>query len=183
MNRVMLVAGPSGSGKSVVARVLARAGFQVFELSRGIQQLLPTTPLSFEGRLSHLSKIYAASSGRVLIDLLLRELRAAFRTHPVAIVGVRQVPEIEVIRAELFPPSIIAVYAPAAIRFGRVGGRARPDAPASFDQFLKLTFWEYSLGLARIMYEADVLLENSASEDDFDRTCTDLLAKGFPPAL
>ena len=67
MNSVIVVAGPSGSGKSVVARILARTNinFEIFELSRGIPQLLPSSPLSFEGRLSHLSKVYSDSSGRV----------------------------------------------------------------------------------------------------------------------
>jgi len=115
--------------------------------------------------------------------MLLPDLKNAFRQHSIAIIGARQVPEIEIIRQELAEPRIIGVHAPVAARFARVGGRRRPDAPSTFEDFLRLTFWEYGLGLAEIMFRADEIIDNSKSEEEFRATCRELLARNLSSPL
>src|SRR5262249_55780639 len=137
--------------------------------------------LTFHARLAHLSKVYKETAGRALIDMLLPDLKSAFSQSSVAIIGARQVPEIDVIGRELSEPRIIGIHAPVTIRFARAGQRRRPDAGATYKDFLRLTFWKYSLGLADLMFRAERILDNSGSEEQFRAVCDELAAKNAPP--
>lgn len=179
--RVIVVVGPSCSGKGVVARRLSALGYRSFELSAGLRSHVPTG-LGFEERLAHLSALYRRTRGRVLIDELLPSLREVPRDVPVAIIGARQIPELDELSSHYGEATVIGVYSPTELRFQRAQRRARVDGPATFPDFLRLTFWEYSIGLADLMYRARHLLFNTGAEEDLAAAVDNLLPEQPPPA-
>jgi dephospho-CoA kinase len=160
----LIVAGPSCSGKGVAARYLSRVGYTILELGAPLVKLVPPD-LSHDERLTYLSKLYQDTAGHALIDHALPALRGLSPDSPLAVIGVRQLPEVHEIK-RLFPRiKTVGIYAPTDLRFSRAQARGRHDRPLSFHQFLHLTFWEYALGLATVLRDVDFMLENRTTED------------------
>jgi dephospho-CoA kinase len=176
---LVVVVGPSCSGKSTISRALQRAGYSAFELSAPLSRLVPRG-LALDERLRTLTALYQRTQGRVLIEDLLPTLQVAARSTPVAVIGARQLPEIDVLSAEMSRPVVIAVYADDATRYQRSQARQRPDGPHTFEQFIHLTYWEYSIGLAAIMRDATSTIHNTSTEQHFELLAEQLVREQLP---
>jgi len=177
---IIVVAGASSSGKGLVADLLRVHGFTAFELSEPLPRLVPPG-IPFQERLDRLSKLYDETGGTILIRALLEKINAHQENAKLAIIGARQQAEVDEITKTLGKPIVIGVYATLDTRFKRSIERARPDGPLTRTDFLTLTFWEYSLGLARILCRADYLLENSGERIEFELSLKKILLNITPP--
>jgi dephospho-CoA kinase len=92
-------------------------------------------------------------------DILATELSSPTDGQRVVVSGFRTVQEVEAIR-RAFPCVVIGVESSLEVRLTRLTERGRNDHSGSQEAFIRLNGWEYSLGLGRLIYEADHILLN-----------------------
>lgn len=103
------------------------------------------------------------TAGWVIDTLRQWKDESSLHAGPVVITGCRFIEEITLLKARL-AAKVIALYTPLGIRYDWAVARQRIDVAYSMEEFLRHSFWEYSLGLARIFFEADHLVQNNGSE-------------------
>jgi adenylate kinase family enzyme len=166
-NAYWIIVGPTCSGKSICGRFLQHRGFKWLEASTPMVARVPLDqPLN--DRLSAVEAFFTKEgkdfTARWVIDTLRQSTdESSLHVGPVVITGCRFVEEVTLLRREL-AANVIALYTPLGIRYDWAVERHRVDVASSMEDFLRHSFWEYSLGLARIFFEADHLIQNNESE-------------------
>ena len=163
---VLILIGPSGSGKSTCADYLVEQHkFQKFEASRRMTAVVPLGLPQAE-RLkaieSFLTKNGRDYLGKCIVEDIQAHRGVANPLQRIVISGFRTEEEVDAVR-HLFPCLVVGIEASFEVRLSRLASRQRSDYSGSPGAFIRLSAWEYSLGLGRLIYHADRLLVNDRS--------------------
>jgi dephospho-CoA kinase len=161
----VFIVGPTCSGKSEAGSHLARQGFTWIEPSKCLKDKVPLDIPVLE-RLQMVERVFEQAGKDCVAKWLLSEIVGGDKQSPFVITGCRQKIEVECLRPQL-ATLVIAVHSEDAIRFQRCSNRARPDLAIDYETFIRATAWEYSIGLAELILEADDLIVNNGSMLDF----------------
>ncbi|MBS1263878.1 MAG: hypothetical protein MAG715_01071 [Methanonatronarchaeales archaeon] len=158
---VIGLVGRQGSGKSTVARVLRKKGFDVVSMGDVVRAEAESRGVELsEKNLGEISdELRDEHGGGVVAELLLE----AGVSGDVAIDGVRSDAEVEVFREALDGFFLVAVTASRETRFERVSGRGRSDDPKSWERFVEKERREDAWGLQEAGEMADLVIENEGS--------------------
>jgi len=167
------VVGPTCSGKTEAGRHLAGIGFTWLEPSEYIKQQIPLN-LPILERLQAVDDYFQRVGKDYVARKLLSHCLSPDVVPPLVITGCRQSIEIALVR-ESFKTIVIALQTDDTVRFSRSANRARPDVTLSFDTFLRATAWEYALGLAEIILQADHIVINNGATCDLHTQLQNIL--------
>lgn len=163
----IFVVGPTCTGKSEAGRCLNSAGFRWIEPSKFLVEHVPLD-LPLMDRLRTIDEFFRSNGPDYVAKRMLTEALAG-PSQPLVITGCRQLVERDIL-AGRFRSVVIALHSSTRIRYERTMLRARRDLAPDYATFVRASAWEYSLGLGRLVYEADTIIEN-------DRTLPDLHAE------
>lgn len=159
----IFVVGATCSGKSEIGRFLSTSGYMWIEPSKYVKEHIPID-IPLIDRLRAVDKFFQKEGADYVAKRLIAEvLDAPFR--PLVVTGCRQLVERDVL-AEKFRTAVIALHSSTRTRFERATSRARKDVAPDFATFVQASAWEYSLGLGRLIWEADAILENEGSLEE-----------------
>jgi hypothetical protein len=91
-----------------------------------------------------------------------------------AITGCRKTEEVRLLRTA-FATRVVALICSFERRFMFATERSRSDAPVQRAAFAQLSGWEYSLGLGRLIYEADDFAFNDSDPDALANTVSQIV--------
>ncbi len=175
-HRLIGVTGPNGAGKGEVVEFLKTRGYGAFSLSDEIRDKLRE-----EGKPA--SRDFMIEKGNEMRrrfgpDILARLVAAKVRDKAV-IDSIRNVSEVEYFRS-LGGFILIAVDAPAAIRFERVRSRGRDESVQTLEQFVRKENLEKSEDnaaqqLDKVMDMADITLNNDGRLEELHRKLEEIL--------
>ncbi len=168
MARIYVLTGMPGAGKEEFVRVALERGYQVVRMGDVVRQ-------------------EATARGLVMSDQEIGGFASAERReHGPGIWAVRCVPmigdrdtvidgsrspyELEVFRKELGRKMrLVAIHASPSERYVRLMRRDRHDAPRSEEEFRQRDERELSWGLGDLIAQADLMIENEGTLDEFHR--------------
>lgn len=168
MARIYVLTGMPGAGKEEFVRVALERGYQVVRMGDVVRQ-------------------EAAARGLVMSDQEIGGFASAERReHGPRIWAVRCVPmigdrdtvidgsrspyELEVFRKELGRKMrLVAIHASPSERYVRLMRRDRHDAPRSEEDFRQRDERELGWGLGDLIAQADLMIENEGTLDEFHR--------------
>ena len=174
MARIYVLTGMPGAGKEEFVRVALERGYQVVRMGDVVRQ-------------------EAAARGLVMSDQEIGGFASAERReHGPGIWAVRCVPmigdrdtvidgsrspyELEVFRKELGRKMrLVAIHASPSERYVRLMRRDRHDAPRSEEEFRQRDERELSWGLGDLIAQADLMIENEGTLDEFHRNVAEEL--------
>lgn len=175
-HRLIGLTGPNGAGKGEAAEFLKAQGYAYFSLSDEIRDKLRE-----EGKTA--SRDNMIEKGNALRkqfgpDILARLIMAKVRGKAV-IDSIRNMSEVDYLRGR-GDFVLIAVDAPAEIRFERVKARGRNESAQTLDQFVRKEAEEKgddakAQQLDKVMAMADIHLVNDGSLEDLHRKLEELL--------
>ena len=177
---VVGVTGLPCTGKTEFADTAAEMGFKVIEMGdfvRAHARLLglEATPNNI-GMLA--DKLREDGGADVVAKMVLpRVLESIKNGNPVVVVGIRSVDEVEVFRREFGKSFVlIGVDAPRRVRFERACQRRRGDDPLTWEEFEEKDMHESTLGTLQAVRNADHMLVNDKSLEEFKSKVRGVLA-------
>jgi dephospho-CoA kinase len=154
----VFIVGPTCSGKSEAGSHLSRKGFTWVEPSEFLKSKVPLDIPVLE-RLQMVERFFEDAGRDYVAKRLLSDIIDGDKQPPFVITGCRQTIEVECLQTRL-ATLVIAVHSEDAVRFERSSSRARPDLAMNYETFIRATAWEYSIGLAKMIFEADDIIVN-----------------------
>ena len=167
--RVLVLCGPPGSGKGVVARVASERGMSILSLgdvvraemaSRG----LPETPENVG--LTALS-MREEHGEEIVVERLLPSLMSALEGSDVLIDGMRQPEEMEHLRKHVEDVTIVATSASASARMEWLEERGRGE-DGGVDEFTEREEREWGWGLEVLIEQAHAIVLNDGSLEELE---------------
>ncbi len=184
---ILAVVGLPGSGKSIVAEMLKKKGFEVIELGDIWRELLKKNniPRSDPVAAREFTRKLREKYGKdVYARYALRKIRK--RRAEIAIMGVRSTYEMYYFRRHIKHIRIVALLAPMSVRFRRLKRRGKPEDPKTLKGFRwleqreKRGFMkaksEEKHGVMHVIREADFVIANTASIEKLKENITDVIA-------
>ncbi|MDE1850692.1 MAG: AAA family ATPase [Candidatus Micrarchaeota archaeon] len=135
---IIVVTGLPGSGKGVVAKILKRKGFRIVEMGDQVREKMAEDGIAPGGdRIRRYSVVMRKKYGKDIVARMAVEKVAKYvkSKKNIAIVGVRDVPEMKYLKKTLKKLYIVGIVAPVEVRFGRLRDRGRTDDPRSLRKF------------------------------------------------
>ena len=179
--RVLVLCGPPGSGKSVVARVASERGMSILSLgdivraemtSRG----LPETPENVG--LTALS-MREEHGEEVVVERLIPSLTSALEKSDVLIDGMRQPEEMEHLRQHVEDVTVVAMSASTGLRMEWLEERGRGE-DGGVPEFAEREEREWGWGLEMLIEQADAIVLNDGSLEELESRSEMILeALGF----
>ena len=163
----LFIVGPTCCGKTEAGSHLAQQGFTWIEPSQFLKDRVPLD-VPILARLKMVDNFLESTGRDFVAKSLFSEVLRCKNRAPLVITGCRQMVEVDSFR-ERFQTVVVVLYSDDNTRFERCIRRGRTDTALNFETFLRATAWEYSLGLARLMFEADQILLNNGSIFDLRR--------------
>jgi len=179
--RVLVLCGPPGSGKGVVARVASERGVRILSLgdivraemtSRG----LPETPENVG--LTALS-MREEHGEEIVVERLIPDLTIALEESDVLIDGMRQPEEMEHLKRHFEDVTVVAMSASPDLRMEWLGERGRGE-DGGVTEFAEREQREWGWGLEMLIEQAHATIHNDGSLEELEsRTEMILEALGF----
>ena len=178
--QLVLIFGPSCSGKSECGKFLESLGFKWIEASDAMAKKMPFS-MHWQTRIARIEEYFkqqGTDSNAVWALTILKELTANknFDSKLICITGFRLIEERERLLKEHANITTIAIHSSLDQRFSRMTERNRADATSSINDFARLSSWEHSLGLARLMYESCHTVINDSSIPVLQNRLIEILA-------
>lgn len=177
--KVWVICGPTCSGKSECGRYLSSKGADWHEASVAMRADVPLELPPWE-RFRRIEALFASKGRDYVARYLIEHALARYccqpcdRHLPIVVTGFRTVEEVACLRQQ-FHMRVIAVHAPIEMRYRWSTERTRADGLGSMEDFVRATAWEYGLGLARLIYEADSIVINSSSLDALQQAISEVI--------
>jgi len=179
--RVIVLCGPPGSGKGVVAECATARGLAVLSLGDVVrtemaERGLPETPEN----VGQTALAMREEHGEVIVvDRLMPRLAEAMESSDVLIDGMRQPEELERLREHIGDVTIVALSAPAQTRAEWLAERGRGEDGGG-EEFSVREEREWGWGLEHLMSQADAIILNEGSVEELgQRTDMILETLGF----
>jgi dephospho-CoA kinase len=172
---VIVIAGMPGSGKEELLSV-ARAMDMPF-LRMG--DLVREAHSSAAGADARMSVGEYASAERERHGRHIWAERAIRRMHGdiFLVDGCRSMDEVAAYRGLGAEVTVVGIHAPPRARYERLVRRARSDAPADTGEFDARDRRELSWGLGDVLALSDIMIDNSASLEEFRRRAGEVLGR------
>ena len=170
----VLIVGSTCTGKSEAGHHLSRRGFRWIEPSRFLVEHVPLG-LPLMDRLRAIDEFFRNQGPDYIANRMLAEALAV-PSQSVVITGCRQPVERDILIGR-FRTTVVALHSCTRTRYERTKLRARKDIAPDYATFIRASAWEYSLGLGRLVYEADSILENEGSLTEFHADLAHLAAQ------
>ncbi|MDE1825136.1 MAG: AAA family ATPase [Candidatus Micrarchaeota archaeon] len=186
---IICVTGLPGSGKSTVAKLLRKRGFQQVEMRDAVigrmkQKGMKITPDTVKKYAISVRKKYGKN---IVAKYTMQNIVKMHRSKGIAIIGIRSIQEMEFFRKR-FEGSIymVAVVAPVKLRYERLVERGWPNDPHSFAKFEEREKQEMigyakngkkSEGVIGLIDTADYLVCNTETFMKLSKDMNRLLAK------
>ena len=164
--RVIVIAGPPGSGKGKVVEILETKGWRVISLGDVVREEVESRGMELNAKTmgfvaQDLRNEYGPSA---IMERILPQVDEYNQSSHVVIDGVRQIEEMERLQSSHPRMLVIAIDADIEIRKTRVIERSRPDNEG-FDQ---REAREWGWGLELVMELADIKIKNNGTSDEFE---------------
>jgi dephospho-CoA kinase len=178
--KILVLVGTSGAGKTECAQQLEEQGFYYREASKYTKAVTRTVTspdgprevpfvrqdLPMREHCATREDLYREVGNDYAARKFVEELRRE-RPQPnyAVLSGVRKSEDVDYLRQQGYHVEVVALFrdSTAAFIYGRVRAiqEGREDHPESLEEFIQLNAWELSIGLGRLIYEADHVLVNS----------------------
>ena len=159
----VLVVGATCSGKSEAGRFLSHRGFRWIEPSKYLVQHVPLGMPVLE-RLNAVDRFFRDHGADYVAKKMLAEILQD-PSFPVVVTGCRQPIERDILNGP-FHTVVVGLHSSTRTRYERSKRRTRGDAAIDFPSFVRASAWEYALGLGRLIFESDEVIENEVSLTD-----------------
>ncbi len=179
---IWAICGPTCSGKSECGRYLGALGAEWHEASEVVRVEVPLDLLPWE-RFRRTELLFSERGKDYVARHLVEHVLSVGGEQPpgssrrVVITGFRAVEEVAFLRRQ-FPVKVAAMHAPVEMRYRWSRERARADGLNSIEDFVRASAWEYAIGLARLIYEADVVVLNCGSVEALQKAISDVVFGG-----
>lgn len=179
--RIIAIVGHPVSGKDTAAHVLTNTGFQFYSASDELRSLAPSDLATRAALRPFANKIRSERGG----DFFVRRAAEKFPTGDIVIVGLRTLNEARAVRA--LGGKIVAVTAPASVRFQRSLARNRIGDPITLEEFSDLESYEASSAsldthnVNALILNADLVVDNNGSLAALSKSISDASLALFPP--
>lgn len=164
---ILCITGMPGSGKSVVADVLKKMGFRVFEMSSVVKDMMAEKGL--EINVVSLDEFATNLRKRRGNDVVAVELAKKIRIHGkktgekrIAIAGLRSMQEFRYLKKYIKKIVIVAIIAPQKLRYERLHHR-KLHRIKSFNEFVFREKKTKSFGMDAAIKNADYVIYNNGS--------------------
>lgn len=150
--RAVGIAGPPGSGKTLIATLFARRGFKLYTMGDVIRKYAEERGVT-------------PDEAAILIRLE-RGMRAVVKglgllpDDRIVVDGLRSLEEAEALEEALGGLFLVYVVASRETRLRRLSSRGRFDDPISYAQFAMRDYREAKLGVANLLLRADAIIVN-----------------------
>ncbi|MGZ7117253.1 MAG: AAA family ATPase [Methanobacterium sp.] len=158
---VMGVTGLPGSGKSVVARVAGNLGISVIRMGDVIRDEALKRNADIGETAVKLRKEY----GKYVVALRCIQFIEEISNNSTGdtkfiIEGIRSPEEVEIFRKHFPDFKVITVHSSPKIRFMRLKGRQRSDAPNNMPDFINRDERELNFGIGNVIATSDFMIVN-----------------------
>jgi dephospho-CoA kinase len=176
---IIAVVGLPGSGKSTASQILKKHGFRIIEMGDMVRAQMKKHKVV----INHLNLRNWSHDARVKHgkDIVAKWAHAIIKKSrgDIAIMGMRSTYELHYFKKHLKHFELIAITAPAKLRFGRLHKRAKPEDPKTFKEFLWLEKREQQgfmksksgakTGILHLIKDADYIISNTGSPAKQDK--------------
>ena len=167
--RVLVLCGPPGSGKSVVARKASERGTSVLSLgdivrSEMASKGLPETPANVGKTALSMREEHGEE---IVVDRLISSLMSTLEESDVLIDGMRQPEEMDRLREHIDDVTVVAVSATPQSRSEWLEGRGRGEDGGG-TEFAEREEREWGWGLEMLMEQAHAIILNEGSLEELE---------------
>ena len=167
--RALVLCGPPGSGKSVVARKASERGMSVLSLgdivrSEMASKGLPETPANVGKTALSMREEHGEE---IVVDRLISSLMSTLEESDVLIDGMRQPEEMDRLREHIDDVTVVAVSATPQSRSEWLEGRGRGEDGGG-TEFAEREEREWGWGLEMLMEQAHAIILNEGSLEEFE---------------
>jgi len=166
--RVLVIAGPPGSGKGKVSDILQKRGWRALSLGDVVREEVKSRGMEPEAEImGHVAQDLRNEFGpSVIMERILPQVDEFIQVSHVVIDGVRQIEEMERLQSSHPRMLVIAIDAPEETRKKRVIRRSRSDDGG----FEERESREWGWGLKLVMDLADIKIMNDGTPEDFEES-------------
>jgi dephospho-CoA kinase len=167
--RVLVLCGPPGSGKGVVARKASARGMSVLSLgdivrSEMASKGLPETPANVGKTALSMREEHGEE---IVVDRLIPSLMSTLEVSDVLIDGMRQPEEMDRLREHVDDVTVVAMSATPQSRSGWLEGRGRGEDGGG-TEFTEREEREWGWGLEMLMDQAHAIILNEGSLEELE---------------
>ena len=173
--RVLVIAGPPGSGKGKVSDILQKKGWRALTLGDVVREEVKSRGMEPEAKImSFVAQDLRNEFGpSVIMERILPQVDEFIQVSHVVIDGVRQIEEMERLQSSHPRMLVIAIDASEEMRKKRVIERSRSDD----EGFEERESREWGWGLKLVMDLADIKIMNDGTPEDFEESINRELSK------
>jgi dephospho-CoA kinase len=167
---MIVVAGPSCSGKSTFGRIARESEFEVLETTTVVKEQFRALSRHGEDIIGFCVRLFHSAGEDVFArQNCARIIDHGGDTRRLVCIGPRAAGEIRCFRETFEQVKVIGVFADASLRYQRGILRDRDDCARTLEAFIDRDMREYSMGLAALFSSSlDLLLLNNGSIKDFE---------------
>jgi dephospho-CoA kinase len=167
---MLIVTGPSCSGKSTFGRIAKAKGAEVIETTDVVKESFRSSGAPGEDIIEFCVRSYREAGEDVFATRNYeRIVRCGYDLRRLVCMGFRAAGEVECFRRLLPSTRVIGIYADTTIRYERGLLRDRADCARSLEDFVRRDMREYSMGLAALFSRTlDVLVLNNGTMSEFE---------------
>jgi dephospho-CoA kinase len=179
--RVLVLCGPPGSGKGVVARVASERGMSILSLGDIVRAEMMSRGLSETPENVGLTALSMREEHgeEIVVERLIPSLTSALEESDVLIDGMRQPEEMEHLRQHVEDVTVVAMSASRGLRMEWLEERGRGE-DGGVTEFAAREEREWGWGLEMLIEQADAIVLNDGSLEELESRSEMILeALGF----
>ena len=176
---ILGVVGLIGAGKGEAAEILARKGFTILDMGDIIREEMKKAHLDITHKTDSVFPVeFRKKHGNDIIAKLIMKKAEKLENKNIVITGLRNTYELDYFKKVVPDMMLIAIEAPATVRFERLKVRGRPEDPKTKEQFDARTERESKgnmgdeaqrkAGLNAVIERADYVIQNAGTKQDLE---------------
>lgn len=164
---ILGITGMPGSGKTEIAKLLEKKKFTTINMGDIVMKMAEENDI---GMVNTKIREFATNMRKIhgndfFAKETVKELKKV-KSRNVAIVGVKSMYEIKIIKRQFRNLVMISIVAPKIVRFRRLKKRARVGDPKVMRDLAYRDKKEIGWGLSKIMHSADYVIMNTGTKAD-----------------